>query len=104
MLDGLYVVTFKTPLGEGAGVVSLRGNSFVGGDSAMIYRGKVSQSGIDIEATVSVARHTQGMASVLGVDNASLTMKGAGDDTRARLSGGTHGVTLEVELRRAGDL
>lgn len=104
MQDGLYVVTFKTLLGNGAGVVSLRGDSFVGGDSAMIYRGSVSQSGDNIDATVSISRHTQGMPSVLGADNASLSMKGTGDDTGARLSGSTQGVTLTVELRRVGDL
>lgn len=104
MLDGLYVVTFKTDLGEGAGVVSLRDGKFAGGDSAMIYRGTVSQSGHNVEAHVTVSRHTQGMPSVLGVDSASLSLKGPGDDVHARLVGASHGVTLNVELRRAGDL
>ena len=91
-------------MGEGAGVVSLRDGKFAGGDSAMIYRGTITHTGNDIEAQVTVARHNQGMQSVLGIDNASLSLKGPSDDTHARLSGSSHGVTLHAELRRAGDL
>lgn len=38
--NGLYRVTFRTPLGEGAGVAVLLDGKIRGGDSAFAYSGR----------------------------------------------------------------
>ncbi len=39
MQNGLYIVRFETPLGQGSGVVVVRDGSIGGGDTGTYYRG-----------------------------------------------------------------
>lgn len=58
MLEGLFKVLFETPMGSGAGVVTLQGGTITGGDSAMFYIGSYSQEGDRFVANVTTGRHT----------------------------------------------
>lgn len=107
MKDGIYRIGFTTAQSEGAGVIVITGTRFVGGDSAMIYRGTYTKDGHDMTVRAIITRHSPGLASVLGVDNATLELTGTGDDAVARLKGGAReapGVQISVDLRRIGDL
>lgn len=106
MQDGVYKVTFKTPLGEGAGVVVVDSTRIRGGDSAMTYQGTYQQDGNTITANVTVGRHTQGLDSVLGVDSAHLILNGTADNAVAKLTGTARevpGISISVHLQRIGD-
>ncbi|UNK39387.1 hypothetical protein MNR02_06680 [Shinella sp. H4-D48] len=85
MRDGLYAVQFATPLGAGGGVVYLEAGRLRGGDSAIFYTGDYSVNGDQFSATVSTGRHTQGMASVFGIDSVIINVKGqvVGDTVNA---------------------
>jgi len=80
MEDGLYKVTFATPMGEGYGVVVLKGGELRGGDSMMYYVGTYSENGGDFSASVDVNVHSQvaGMVSVFGpgVNRVHLDLSG----------------------------
>jgi hypothetical protein len=79
MEDGLYKVEFKTALGAGTGVIVKHGNAINGGDSGMYYSGIYESKGNDLfEVSVRVGRHSQSgtMMSTLGIDNATLVLKG----------------------------
>ena len=71
MEDGLYKAAFKTPMGEGFGVVHLSGGTLSGGDSMMYYVGTYSEDGGQFTASVEVNKHSSphGMVSVFGPGN-----------------------------------
>ncbi len=71
MQDGLYKAAFKTPIGEGYGVVTLSGGTLRGGDSMMYYVGTYSESGGQFTASVDVDKHSNvpGMISTFGPGN-----------------------------------
>lgn len=71
MEDGLYKAAFKTPMGEGYGVVVLSGGALQGGDSMMYYVGTYSETGGQFTASVEVDKHSSvpGMESVFGPGN-----------------------------------
>jgi hypothetical protein len=89
MQEGLYKVEFQTPRGNGAGVVILAGGKLMGGDSMMAYNGTYAVNGNQITAQVSTFVHTRSpnMSSVLGVDQATLSLKGTANGNTAQLSG-----------------
>jgi hypothetical protein len=80
--DGLYSAQFTSPLGAGSGVVVVNGNHFRGGDTAMAYVGMVSENDIGVVAELQTFRHTQvpGMLSVLGNDDAHVSLTGKRDN------------------------
>lgn len=101
--DGLYRVTFATPLGQGTGVAHLQDGKLHGGDSMMAYVGKHKEDGGEVEATVRVFQHSnvEGMTSVLGATAATLTLSGEMQGQSAHLTGTAPqapGVTLTVRL------
>lgn len=101
--DGLYLVKFNTPLGEGSGVAHLTGGKLYGGDSMMAYVGKFKEDGGVLEAEVRVFRHSNvpGMDSVLGTNSATLKLTGSVSGNAATLSGSAPqapGVQLSVSL------
>lgn len=101
--DGLYLVRFATPLGEGTGVAHLTDGKLYGGDSMMAYVGKYKEDGAAVEAEVRVFRHSNvpGMESVLGTNSATLKLSGGISDNSANLSGSApqaSGVQLSVAL------
>jgi hypothetical protein len=103
MKTGLYKVSFKTPIGTGAGVVVLENGMIRGGDSMMFYRGTFTEIGGKFVAEVAAGKHTTipGMGSVFGRDNVSISLGGTNTDTTATTTGTAKevpGVKFEAEL------
>jgi hypothetical protein len=101
-----YSVWFRTPQGEGYGIVSLMDGKVSGGDSISSYTGTYVQDGDKFAATVAVRRHTQGPASVFGVDNVDLTLSGKSTPTMASCIGTAKqapSTTLQATLIRIAD-
>jgi hypothetical protein len=106
MQDGLYSVRFQTPMGGGAGVVFLQGGKLRGGDTSMWYAGQYTDNGGKFTASVAVARHTQGLPSVFGVDSVNITLTGNSTDTTAQATGSATqapGVSFQANLSRLSD-
>ena len=69
-----YSVWFRTPEGEGYGVISLMDGDVSGGDTTISsYTGTCVQDGDKFAATIAVKRHTQGLPSVFGMPNVCAT-------------------------------
>ncbi|OPY95760.1 hypothetical protein A5906_07265 [Bradyrhizobium sacchari] len=85
MKNGLYSASFKTPFGEGGGVVMLLNGQLSGGDSSMYYVGTYAVSGDKFTAEVKTARHHQGPVSVFGKDQVTIRLTGtiSGDSLQA---------------------
>jgi hypothetical protein len=82
-----YSVWFRTPEGEGTGVISLMDGEVSGGDNISSYTGTYVQDDDKFVATIAVERHTQGPPSVFGVDNVDLTISGKSTPTTASCFG-----------------
>ena len=76
LVNGLYLVTFKTPLGKGAGVAVLNDGQFHGGNSYHCFIGSYIVIGRHVSAEIAVSRHTEGEASVMGVDEMLVQVTG----------------------------
>ena len=63
-----YSAWFRTPEGEGYGVISLMDGDVSGGDTISSYTGTYVQDGDKFAATIAVRRHTQRPPSVFGVN------------------------------------
>ena len=87
MNNGLYKVTFRTPLGSGAGVIVLNEGRLLGGDSMISYVGNYVQSGDKFTATIETTTHTAapGMRSVLGVPDALILLAGSASGDSATM-------------------
>ncbi|MBR0967560.1 hypothetical protein JQ554_25810 [Bradyrhizobium diazoefficiens] len=72
--DGTYAAWFKTPLDQGTGIVHLADGEIWGRDSLMTYHGVCKIDGERFTATVSTKRHTDGRATIFGVDD-ELTLE-----------------------------
>ena len=68
-----YSVWFRTPAGEGHGIVSLMNGEVSGGDNISSYTGTYIQQGDEFTATLSVKRHAQGSPSVFEMVNPTIT-------------------------------
>jgi hypothetical protein len=101
-----YSVWFKTPQGEGYGIVSLMDGNVSGGDSISEYTGTFVQDGDKFSATIAVRRHTQGQPSVFGIDNVDITLSGKSTPTTASCFGTAKqalGMTFQATLIRIVD-
>ena len=89
MLDeGDYAVWFKTPLGQGMGMVSLAGGTVSGQDSCFTYSGSYVQAGDDrFEANIRIVRDRDGMPAVFGVDEVDLNLVGSVAGSTATCTG-----------------
>ncbi|WP_247316220.1 hypothetical protein [Bradyrhizobium sp. 141] len=61
--DGIYSAWFKTPRGEGTGIVHFQDGRVSGGDSIMSYSGSYDVAGDPFTATVVTERHAEGHAT-----------------------------------------
>ena len=68
-----YSVWFRTPAGEGHGIISVMDGDVSGGDNISSYTGTYVQEGDRFAATLSVKRHTQGSPSVFEMVNPTIT-------------------------------
>jgi hypothetical protein len=101
-----YSVWFRTPQGEGYGIVSLMDGDVSGGDNISHYTGTYVQDGDKFTATIAVRRHTQGAPSVFGVDNVDITLSGKSTPTTASCIGTAiqaPGTSLQATLIRIVD-
>jgi hypothetical protein len=74
--NATYAVRFKTPLKQGAGLAHVADGKIDGGDSLMTYSGTYNFIGDRFTAVMQVTRHSEGPASVFGVDNFTLNLDG----------------------------
>jgi hypothetical protein len=75
--DGTYAAWFKTPLSEGTGIAHVADGKIWGRDSIMTYSGTCEVDGDRFVAVVTITRHTDGHATVFGVDHGPLRLEGA---------------------------
>jgi hypothetical protein len=101
--DGLYRVSFETPLGEGAGVVVLREGQILGGDSLRHYAGSYTQTGNRFSATIQVNRDTLsdlGARSVFGREDVQISIQGeSGEDDSVAVMAGSSPQVPDVPFR-----
>ncbi|KWV49900.1 hypothetical protein AS156_15365 [Bradyrhizobium macuxiense] len=74
--NGTYAAWFKTPLGEGTGIAHVADGKIWGRDSIMSYSGSCEVDGDRFTAIVTLKRHTEGHATVFGVDDLTLRLEG----------------------------
>ena len=67
--DGTYAAWYNTPLDQGTGIVHVADGQIWGCDSLMTYHGSCKVDGDCFTATVVTKRHTDGRATVFGVDD-----------------------------------
>ena len=104
--NGNYSAWFRTPLGEGTGVVTLTDGKLTGGDTVMAYTGSYTQVGDDFSADIATKRHTPGQLSVFGIDEVDLTLVGKSSGTTASCRGTSRqapGMTFEATIIRIAD-
>lgn len=85
--NGEYAAWFKTPRGEGTGIVRLTNGEITGGDSVLSYSGRYEVDEDRFTATLFTRRHTAGHASLFGVDDLELNLTGQSKGTTASCSG-----------------
>lgn len=104
--DGLYSVRFRTPLGEGAGVVTLIGGKLRGGDASIAYLGTYQQDGDKFAASVQTKRHTLGNGSVFGKDSVTIILTGKSLGNSASCTGTAAeapGISFQAQLAHISD-
>src|SRR6266436_4031508 len=89
LANGKYSVWFRTPLGEGTGVVMLKEGAINGSDTVLAYTGSYAQDGDAFTAEITTRRHTPGQLSVFGIDNVDLSVAGKSTPTVASCRGAT---------------
>lgn len=104
--QGKYSAWFKTPVGEGAGVVEFGPDGKLsGGDSTFSYDGSWTLEGERFRATLSAKRTVPGPPGVFGLDEVDLVVVGQFDGgTSVSCTGFAKqapGLKLEVMLIRA---
>jgi hypothetical protein len=82
--DGTYAAWFKTASGHGTGIAHLADGRIWGGDSVLTYHGTCEVDGERFTALLSTTRHTEGHATVFGVDDLTLRVEGTCTDRIAR--------------------
>ena len=104
--NGSYSAWFRTPQGEGTGIIVISDGQLTGGDTVIGYHGSYAQDDDSFTATITTRRHTQGQPSVFGIDNVDLTLSGKSTSTTASGSGTAKqapGLRFEVTLIRIDD-
>jgi T3SS negative regulator,GrlR len=104
--NGKYSAWFRTPLGEGTGVVVLKDGKITGGDTVIAYTGSCNQVGDEFTADISTKRHTPGQLSVFGIDKIDLKLTGKSTGTMATCRGTSRqapGMTFEATIIRIAE-
>jgi hypothetical protein len=74
--DGQYAAWFKTPRGEGTGILVLANGTISGGDSVLTYSGSYQVDEDRFTALVSTRRHAAGQPTLFGVDELDIEVAG----------------------------
>jgi hypothetical protein len=106
--EGQYSIWFKTPIGEGAGVVDFGPDGELsGGDTTFSYVGNWEQDGERFKATLSAKRIEPGPPGVFGLDEIDITVTGRSDGNGTASCTGfakqSPGLNLKVTLIRMRD-
>ncbi len=106
--QGKYSVWFKTPVGEGAGVVEFGPDGKLsGGDTTFSYFGNWTQEGDRFKAALSARRTAPGPPGVFGMDEIDIVVTGHSDGGVSTSCTGfakqAPGLKLEVALIRMCD-
>lgn len=105
---GKYSIWFRTPIGNGAGMVELRNNGELsGGDTTFAYTGNWEQDGERFKANINAKRTTPGPAGVFGLDEVDIVVTGRSDGGPSASCTGfakqSPGLHLEITLVRVND-
>lgn len=104
IIPGRYSSWFKTPVGEGSGIVEVGADGKLGGgDDTFVYGGHWSEDGDRFRATLSAKRNVPGPPGVFGADEVDIVVSGLSDGTTLRCTGFARqapGLKLEVVLVR----
>jgi hypothetical protein len=104
--NGKYSAWFRTPLGEGTGIVVLQDGNVSGGDTVIAYSGSYRQDGDDFSADIAIKRHSPGQLSVFGIDDVDIALTGKSAGTVASCRGKSKqppGMMFEATLVRMAD-
>ena len=74
--DGEYAAWYKTPRGEGTGIVHLANGKISGGDCGLSYSGWYTVEEDRFTAVLTTRRHTAGQPSLFGIDEIELQLAG----------------------------
>jgi hypothetical protein len=74
--DGEYAAWYKTPRGEGTGIIVIANGKITGSDSVLAYSGTCQVDGDQISAVVYTKRHSPGQSSLFGIDDIELEIEG----------------------------
>jgi hypothetical protein len=106
--EGKYSVWFRTPVGEGAGVVVFGPDGkLIGGDTTFSYAGDWEQDRKRFKATLSAKRTSPGPPGVFGMDEIDIVIAGYPDGGVSVSCTGfakqSPGLKLDVTLVRIRD-
>jgi len=99
--DGRYAAWFRTPRGEGTGIVHLADGKISGGDCFFTYGGSYQVDDDCFTAVLTTKRHAAGPPTVLGPDEVEIKLAGKVKGMRACCAGTAEqapGVTFEATL------
>lgn len=100
--EGKYAAWFRTPRGQGTGVVHLAEGRISGCDSFFIYGGSYQfYDDRRFTAVLTTRRHAEGPATVFGFDEVEVNLSGVCSGAMATCSGTAReapDVTFEVTL------
>ncbi|MBR0715861.1 hypothetical protein [Bradyrhizobium liaoningense] len=85
--DGKYAAWFRTPRGQGTGIVQLTGGRITGSDSFFTYGGSYQVDQDRFTAVLTTRRHTQGPPTVFGPDEVEVDLSGVCSGAMATCSG-----------------
>ncbi|EJN09157.1 hypothetical protein PMI42_06914 [Bradyrhizobium sp. YR681] len=99
--DGKYAAWFRTPRGQGTGLVDLAEGRISGSDSFFTYGGSYCVEERRFSAVLTVNRHADGPPSVFGLDEVEVSLAGMCNGAVATCSGTAReapDVTFEATL------
>ncbi len=85
--DGKYAAWFRTPRGQGTGLVDLAEGTISGSDSFFIYGGSYRVDEHNFSAVLTVHRYADGPPSVFGLDEFEINLSGVCNGLVASCSG-----------------
>ncbi len=85
--DGKYAAWFRTPRGQGTGVVHLAQGRISGSDSFFTYGGSYQVDDQRFTAVLTTRRHAEGPPTVFGPDEVEVNLSGVCNGKMATCSG-----------------
>lgn len=85
--NGEYAAWFKTPRGQGTGILLLVNGKITGGDSVLTYSGSYQVDEDRFTAVVSTRRHSAGQPTLFGIDEVQIEVAGKSTGTTASCAG-----------------